>query len=67
MIVLLDMIKTKYGSVEKCVIDLGVLTPEGIEKLRQNLITDSQSTEEVNWKEHAQLLEKEAAARETGS
>lgn len=59
MVATLDWIKKTHGSVEKCVVDLGILTPELIEKLRQNLIVDASSTEEVNWREHAELVSTE--------
>lgn len=36
----LDWIRETYGSVEQCVIDLGLLTADGIEQLRRNLVVD---------------------------
>ncbi|KAK6856997.1 tyrosine phosphatase [Apiospora arundinis] len=36
----LNWIRENYGSMEKCVVDLGLITPEGIEQLRKNLIVD---------------------------
>ncbi|KAK8070826.1 hypothetical protein PG997_011029 [Apiospora hydei] len=36
----LNWIRDNYGSVEKCVVDLGLITPEGIEQLRKNLVVD---------------------------
>ncbi|KAI1382483.1 tyrosine phosphatase [Hypoxylon crocopeplum] len=37
----LQAIRTMYGSIEKCVIKLGLLSADGIEKLRQNMIMDA--------------------------
>lgn len=37
----LQWIRETYGSVEKCVIDLGLLTADGVEQLRRNLIVDT--------------------------
>ncbi|RYO80786.1 hypothetical protein DL766_002668 [Monosporascus sp. MC13-8B] len=59
MVQMLRWIKKTYGSVEKCVLDLGLVTPEMIENLRRNLIVDAQSTEKVDWREHACLLPEE--------
>lgn len=36
----LNWIRENYGSVEKCVVDLGIITLEGIAQLRKNLIVD---------------------------
>lgn len=46
-------IRERYGSVEKCVIDLGILTPEGIAQLRKNLIVEVDEDEVVRWQEHS--------------
>ncbi|KAI0838080.1 tyrosine phosphatase family-domain-containing protein [Hypoxylon sp. FL0890] len=52
----LATIREKYGSVEKCVVDLGLLSPEGIKQLRSNLIVDANEEEVVPWQNHAKLL-----------
>ncbi|KAI1141013.1 tyrosine phosphatase family-domain-containing protein [Hypoxylon sp. FL0543] len=52
----LAMIRKKYGSVENCVVDLGLLSPEGIKQLRSNLIVDANEDEIVPWQDHAKLL-----------
>ncbi|KAI0548467.1 tyrosine phosphatase [Xylaria curta] len=49
----LARIREQYGSVEQCVIDLGILTPEGITQLRKNLIVEADEDEVVRWQEHA--------------
>ncbi len=56
MVAWLAWIKEKYGSAEKCVVDLGLLTPEAVEKLRQNLIVDGSSADEIDWQEHGKLV-----------
>ncbi|KAI2639443.1 tyrosine phosphatase [Xylaria nigripes] len=43
-------IRTRYGSIEQCVLDLGILTPEGIAQLRKNLIIEVDESEAVQWK-----------------
>ena len=35
---------------------LRLLTREGIQSLRRNLIVDSSSTEAIDWREHAELV-----------
>ncbi|OTA58634.1 tyrosine phosphatase [Hypoxylon sp. EC38] len=52
----LATIREKYGSVEKCVVDLGLLSPEGIKQLRNNLIVDTDEDGVVPWQNHAKLL-----------
>lgn len=37
----LGWIRETYGSVEQCVIDLELLTADGIEQLRRNLVVDT--------------------------
>jgi len=49
-------IREQYGSVEQCVLKLGILTPEGIAQLRKNLITESDEDEAIQWREHAKLM-----------
>ncbi|KAI1131033.1 tyrosine phosphatase [Nemania abortiva] len=49
-------IRAHYGSVEQCVIDLGILTPEGIAQLRKNLIVEADEDELVQWQQHAKLM-----------
>ncbi|KAI0403558.1 tyrosine phosphatase [Xylaria palmicola] len=52
----LARIREKWGSVEQCVLDLGILTPEGIARLRENLIVEADEDEVVRWQEHATNL-----------
>lgn len=56
MLTTLDEIKKVYGSVEKCVLELGLLTPEGLAQLRRNMIVDESDGPAVDWKQHAKLL-----------
>ncbi|KAI1771645.1 protein-tyrosine phosphatase-like protein [Hypoxylon cercidicola] len=56
MLGLLSRIRETYGSVEKCVLDLGLLSPDSIEQLRKNLIVDINDEEVVPWQDHAKLL-----------
>lgn len=55
----LKQIREEYGSVEACVLQLGLLTADGIERLRRNLIVDASTTEAVDWRDHAELVVKE--------
>ncbi|KAI0542685.1 tyrosine phosphatase [Xylaria digitata] len=45
----LAWIRAQYGSVEQCVLDLGILTPEGITQLRKNLVVEADEDEVVRW------------------
>ncbi|KAI0805464.1 tyrosine phosphatase [Xylaria sp. FL0064] len=45
----LAWIRAQYGSVEQCVLDLGILTPEGIAQLRKNMIVEVDEDEVVRW------------------
>ncbi|CAJ2503605.1 Uu.00g109990.m01.CDS01 [Anthostomella pinea] len=56
MIGTLAQVREKHGSVEKCVIDLGLLSPEEITQLRKNLIVEAEEEDVIQWKEHAKLL-----------
>jgi len=60
MLETLAEIKKVYGSVEECVVTLGLLTPQGLEQLRKNMVVDAEQAEGgagvVDWKEHAKLL-----------
>ncbi|KAM0816511.1 putative Tyrosine phosphatase [Seiridium cardinale] len=65
MIETLKKIREKWGSVEKCVVDLKFLAEDEIEYLRKNLIVDASSQEgsPLDWEAHAKLVpiaEKEA-------
>ncbi|KAI0162242.1 tyrosine phosphatase [Xylariaceae sp. FL1272] len=51
----LARIRAQYGSVEQCVLDTGMLTPEGIVQLRKNMIVECDAEEAVPWEEHAKL------------
>lgn len=68
MVEFLKTIKEKWGSVDQCVVGLGLLSQEGIEQLRRNMtINDAGMSEaKVDWKPHAELVakaEEEADAR----
>ncbi|KAI1370734.1 protein-tyrosine phosphatase-like protein [Hypoxylon crocopeplum] len=56
MLGILAKIRETYGSVEKCVVDLGLLSPEGIRQLRRNLVVDVNQEGEIPWQNHAKLL-----------
>ncbi|KAI0395191.1 tyrosine phosphatase [Xylariaceae sp. FL0594] len=56
----LNYIRAEYGSVEECVLKLGILTPEGIAQLRKNLIVEADEDDAVQWREHAKLVSKSA-------
>lgn len=57
MLKTLTHIREEYGgSVYACVLELGLLTTEGIEKLRRNIIVDVSDTGVVDWKNHAELV-----------
>ncbi|KAI0487385.1 tyrosine phosphatase [Xylaria cf. heliscus] len=51
----LASIRAQYGSIEQCVVDLGILTPEGINQLRENLVVEADEDEVIGWQEHANL------------
>ncbi|KAI0201847.1 tyrosine phosphatase [Astrocystis sublimbata] len=48
----LARIRKQHGSVEQCVIDLGILTQQGIEQLRKNLIVEVDEDEVIRWQDH---------------
>jgi hypothetical protein len=52
----LKLIRETWGSVEECVIQLGLLPAEGVEQLRRNLIMDTSSGGVVDWRQHAKLV-----------
>ncbi|KAI1101631.1 protein-tyrosine phosphatase-like protein [Jackrogersella minutella] len=56
MLGILAKIRETHGSVEKCVIDLGLLSPEGIKQLRNNIVVDVNEEGVVPWQNHAKLL-----------
>ncbi|KAH7032706.1 tyrosine phosphatase family-domain-containing protein [Microdochium trichocladiopsis] len=60
MLTTLEHINQTYGSVEKCVLELGLLTPESLAQLRKNMIVDETEADAsglvVDWKEHAKML-----------
>lgn len=56
MVATLNWIREDYGSIEKAVVDLNLITPEGIEQLRRNLIVDAKDEEPIEWQQHAKLL-----------
>ncbi|KAI1761997.1 protein-tyrosine phosphatase-like protein [Hypoxylon sp. FL1150] len=56
MLGFLAKIRETYGSVEQCILDLGLLTPANVKQLRDNLIVDVDEEEVVPWIDHAELL-----------
>ncbi|KAM7201442.1 Protein-tyrosine phosphatase-like protein [Naviculisporaceae sp. PSN 640] len=56
MLETLKMIRTKYGSVEKYVVDHCKVSPETVERLRRNLTVEASEEEVLNWREHAELV-----------
>ncbi|KAI0021422.1 tyrosine phosphatase [Xylariomycetidae sp. FL0641] len=52
----LARIREKHGSVEQCVLDLGLLTPAEIAQLRMNMVVDAQENETIPWEEHTKTL-----------
>jgi hypothetical protein len=58
MIGLLNKIREVWGSVEKCVVGLGMLDEYGIKQLRENLIIDIPSEGTVDWQSHAKFVSK---------
>ncbi|KAI2619704.1 tyrosine phosphatase family-domain-containing protein [Hypoxylon sp. NC1633] len=53
MLGILAKIRETYGSVEKCVVELGLLSPAGIRQLRSNLIHDKNKGGVVPWQSQA--------------
>ncbi|KAI0130577.1 tyrosine phosphatase [Xylariales sp. AK1849] len=60
MLLTLSRIRETYGSVEQCVLDLGLLNRDEIKHLRQNLLVDVGGEEGtvLDWQSHAKLVEK---------
>jgi hypothetical protein len=56
MLATLAWIRETYGSVEKAVVELNMLTPEGIEQLRTNLVVDAKEGEQIDGMGYAKLL-----------
>ncbi|KAH9905331.1 protein-tyrosine phosphatase-like protein [Xylariomycetidae sp. FL2044] len=57
----LSNLRSRHGSIEKCVTDLGLLTAEGIAQLRRNLVVEVDEGENggsipIPWEAHAKLL-----------
>ncbi|CAJ2501380.1 Uu.00g042330.m01.CDS01 [Anthostomella pinea] len=48
MLGFLKAIREKYGSVEACVLELGLLTPDGVAQLRHNLIVDAEEKSSID-------------------
>lgn len=65
MIETLKKIRSIWGSVEKCVVELNFLTDEEIKQLRKTFIVDASSQEgsPLDWQKHADLVA--AAQRES--
>ncbi|KAF7514845.1 hypothetical protein G7054_g14952 [Neopestalotiopsis clavispora] len=58
MVETLKKIRELYGSVEKCVVDLNMLTKDEIAQLRKNFFVDAGSQEDspLDWQKHADLV-----------
>ncbi|ETS84798.1 hypothetical protein PFICI_02823 [Pestalotiopsis fici W106-1] len=58
MIETLKKIRELWGSVEKCVVDLNMLTEDEIEQLRKNFIVDASSQQglPLDWQRHENLV-----------
>ncbi|KAI1339246.1 tyrosine phosphatase family-domain-containing protein [Xylariaceae sp. FL0016] len=51
----LSRFREKYGSIEQCVVDNGLLSPESIAQLRKNLVVDAKDEKAIAWEEHAKM------------
>ncbi|KAI5867712.1 tyrosine phosphatase family-domain-containing protein [Durotheca rogersii] len=56
MLATLAKIRETYGSVEKCVVDLGLLSSDNVRQLQSNLIVELSAKDAVPWQDHAELL-----------
>lgn len=57
MLATLGMIREKYGSIEKLVINHCGLDAGAVEQIRRNLIVDASEAEPVlDWESHAKLV-----------
>ena len=57
MLATLAMIREKFGSVEKLIVDEFRISPEAIEQIRRNLVVDLQEGEKpLDWQSHAELI-----------
>ncbi|KAM7216666.1 putative tyrosine phosphatase [Rhypophila decipiens] len=60
MLATLQMMRQKYGSVEKYVVDHCKVSPDTVERLRKNLTVevtpDAQEAEVLDWRAHAELV-----------
>ena len=55
----LKTMKEQWGSVDQCMIGLGLVSQDGIEQLRRNMVIDAAACEkEVDWQRHAELVAK---------
>jgi hypothetical protein len=54
---LLGSIQEQWGSVEQCVVALGLIDKDGIQQLRCNMIV-SDGGLQFDWKSHADLVAK---------
>jgi hypothetical protein len=57
MLATLAMIREKYGSAEKYVIEQCRVSPEAVEQIRKNLIVDADADQvPVDWETHSKLV-----------
>lgn len=58
MLALLRTMKEQWGSVDKCVIGLGLIDEDCVEQLRRNMVVDIDaiSGTELDWMSHAELV-----------
>ncbi|KAK2596424.1 hypothetical protein N8I77_013315 [Diaporthe amygdali] len=58
MLALLRTMKEQWGSVDQCVIGLGLIDQDGVEQLRRNMVVDidAVSGTELDWMSHAELV-----------
>jgi hypothetical protein len=57
MMALLSYIQEEWGSVDQCVIELGLLDKDGVQQLRRNMIVPDGGTQ-LDWKSNAELVAK---------
>ncbi len=58
MLATLDVIRSTYGSVERYVIDQCRLSPEAVDQIRKNFITEANAEDQlpVDWEAHAAMV-----------
>ncbi|EXL39331.1 hypothetical protein FOCG_17857 [Fusarium oxysporum f. sp. radicis-lycopersici 26381] len=57
MVDFLRIIREQWGSVDQCVIGLGLISQDGIQKLRQNMTVDAATCKiQIDWQSHSKLV-----------